>query len=125
MQYELGDPLPNEIKATVLHPITEEKLIVTVNVSYSDRPLFCTSCKSLGHLVGACLVTKLAWRAKNNGGPTMETHVASDTKVGSPDLPTTGELAQETNVESSLEVMKTKGAGRMLSVSTKVLQSRG
>lgn len=62
IQYELGDPLPNEIKVKNLHPVTQEKTVETVLVSYPDRPLVCSGCKSLGHLVAVCPVTKQVWK---------------------------------------------------------------
>lgn len=64
VKYELGDPLPNEIHATILDPITEQKSVVTVNITYPDRPLYCTGCKSLGHTAGACPIVTREWRQK-------------------------------------------------------------
>lgn len=64
VQYELGDPLPNEIKAATLHPVTNEESIEIVNVTYPERPMVCFGCKSLGHSVGACPITKREWKLK-------------------------------------------------------------
>lgn len=65
MQYKVGDPLPNVIEVVDLDPITEQKNIVEVKVTYLNKPMICSHCKSLGHLVGACPATTRVWVQKN------------------------------------------------------------
>lgn len=60
----MGDPLPNEIQASVLDPVTNEKSVTKVLVSYPVRPLFCTGCKSLGHSTSACPKVNRVWVQK-------------------------------------------------------------
>lgn len=47
-----------------LDPVTNEKSVVKVVVSYPSKPLICTGCCSLGHLVGACPKTTRKWVRK-------------------------------------------------------------
>ena len=64
--YNLGDPMPDSILASVLDPITEERSEVKVLISYPVRPLFCSGCKSLGHTVGACPKITRIWVKKES-----------------------------------------------------------
>ncbi|KAK1354395.1 hypothetical protein POM88_047651 [Heracleum sosnowskyi] len=61
---KFGDPLPNVIKATATDPVSGDKYIVEVNVSYFNKPLICEGCKSLGHTVAACQKVKHIWVVK-------------------------------------------------------------
>lgn len=65
VKYKLGDPLPNEIQASVIDPITEERSIVKVIVTYPVRPLSCSGCHSLGHSVAACPSVTRVWQRKD------------------------------------------------------------
>ena len=65
VNYTLGDPLPNDINVTVIDPVTEERSIAKVLVSYPVRPLFCTGCNSLGHSPSACPKIKRVWKQKD------------------------------------------------------------
>ncbi|KAL1805120.1 hypothetical protein ACET3Z_028188 [Daucus carota] len=76
--YKLGDPLPEDISACVLDPVTEEKSLVKVSISYPFRPLFCQGCKSLGHSIGACPKVSRVWvqkGIKDNSGEVAKTNI--------------------------------------------------
>lgn len=69
VRYKIGDPLPETLKVAVMDFNTLELSkdeFVDVEVSYPQRPLLCTGCKGLGHLVGACPVVKRVWVQKKN-----------------------------------------------------------
>lgn len=72
VRYKLGDPLPNEIQATVLDPISNEKSIATVSVTYPLRPLYCSGCNSLGHSAAACPKVTRVWKQKDKAQPESE-----------------------------------------------------
>ncbi|KAL1805118.1 hypothetical protein ACET3Z_028186 [Daucus carota] len=64
-----GDPLPESIKVAVLNVSTMELSadeFVDIEVSYPQRPMVCSGCKMLGHLVGACPSTKRIWVQKSS-----------------------------------------------------------
>lgn len=65
VQYSVGDDLPSSIPVTVMDPVTGGKSDVVVLVSYPNKPLVCSACKSLGHLVGACPKTTRTWVRKD------------------------------------------------------------
>ncbi|KAK1384884.1 hypothetical protein POM88_022619 [Heracleum sosnowskyi] len=74
VNYKVGDVLPKKISVTDIDPTSGEKKIVDVQVSYPSKPLFCGGCKAIGHLIGACPVTKRQWVKKSrpssdNGTP--------------------------------------------------------
>ena len=69
VKYKLGDPLPNEIQVSVIHPGTEVKSTATVLVSYPVRPLFCSGCRSLGHSIAACPSVTRIWQKKSTTSP--------------------------------------------------------
>lgn len=71
VNYTIGDPLPSSIPVTTLDPSTGAKHSEDVLVSYPNRPLVCTSCKSLGHLVGACPITIRKWVRKEPKPPVV------------------------------------------------------
>ncbi|KAK1356383.1 hypothetical protein POM88_049639 [Heracleum sosnowskyi] len=64
VQYEIGAPLPSKIHVMAINPCTCNKEEVDVLVSYPIKPLVCTSCKSLGHTIAACPVSKRIWVEK-------------------------------------------------------------
>lgn len=64
VQYKVGKDLPNKIEAVTMDPITEEKTTVEVLVSYPMKPLVCSGCHTLGHLVGACPKVTRKWVRK-------------------------------------------------------------
>lgn len=64
IRYKLGDPLPNEIQASVLDPVSKERSVVNVSVTYPIRPLFCSGCSSLGHSTSACPKVSRVWVMK-------------------------------------------------------------
>lgn len=92
MKYEIGDPLPNEISASVLDPSTDEMYTAKIQVSYHVRPLSCSGCKSLGHTIGACPVSKIHWvqktKAKDNvdSAQTEEIHTSPPDPLQNPEL---------------------------------------
>ncbi|KAL1815704.1 hypothetical protein ACET3Z_018278 [Daucus carota] len=59
-----GDPMPEEVQAVVLDPISEEKTTAKVQISYPSRPLYCSGCCSLGHTIGACPRVNRVWVIK-------------------------------------------------------------
>lgn len=69
VRYTLGDPLPNDISVSVLDPVSKERSVAKVLVSYPVRPLFCTGCQSLGHSVPACPKVTRVWKPKESKPP--------------------------------------------------------
>ncbi|KAK1351843.1 hypothetical protein POM88_053941 [Heracleum sosnowskyi] len=65
VDYKIGDELPTKIAVEVLDPITELKHIEEVKVSYPVKPLVCSACKSLGHIIGACPNVTRKWVRKD------------------------------------------------------------
>lgn len=64
VDYKIGDPLPTELEVEVLDPSSESLLTEKVLVSYPSKPLICSACGSLGHLVGACPKVTRHWVRK-------------------------------------------------------------
>lgn len=64
VQYSIGDDLPTAIPVTVMNPVSGEKMVEEVLVSYPNKPLACTACKALGHLIGACPTVTRKWVRK-------------------------------------------------------------
>lgn len=67
VRYKLGDPLPEKIKVAVMDINSKElspSEVAEIEVSYPQRPMVCTGCKQLGHLVGACPTVKRVWVQK-------------------------------------------------------------
>lgn len=64
VEYTIGNELPCTIEALELDPITNEKRVATVKISYPSKPRFCTHCHALGHIVGACPAVKRNWVRK-------------------------------------------------------------
>ena len=67
MRYKVGNPLPEKIKVAAIDMKTMEfsaTEFVDVAVSYPQRPMVCSGCNQLGHLVGACPVVKRVWVQK-------------------------------------------------------------
>lgn len=62
--YTIGNPLPSSISAVDYNPVTKEKSSIDVKVSYVNKPLVCSGCHSLGHLVSACPVVTRVWVQK-------------------------------------------------------------
>ncbi|KAK1394457.1 hypothetical protein POM88_013513 [Heracleum sosnowskyi] len=69
VQYEIGAALPSKIPVMAINPCTGVKEEVDVLISYPIKPLVCTSCKSLGHSIAACPVTKRVWVEKRKQPP--------------------------------------------------------
>lgn len=86
--------MPTKIEARVLDPITEERHIETIDVSYPFKPLVCTACKSLGHLVGACPNVTRKWVKKQ---PREEINAGKD------EVENVGKSDVEKNQEGSLK----------------------
>lgn len=74
VKYKLGDPLPNEIPVTVIDPISEERSVNKVQVSYPFRPLSCSGCHSLGHSIAACPAVIRVWQKKTSPPAHDESH---------------------------------------------------
>ena len=64
VDYQIGDDLPTKVEVEVLDPVTEIITTEEVLVSYPNKPLACTGCKSLGHLIGACPTVVRKWVQK-------------------------------------------------------------
>lgn len=65
VKYTVGNDLPTTIPVTVLNPSSGCKSVENVLVSYPNKPLCCTACKALGHLVGACPTATRIWVKKS------------------------------------------------------------
>lgn len=63
VDYKVGDELPEKITAVAIDA-HGEKFTSQVTVSYISKPLVCTGCKNIGHLVSACPITKRVWVRK-------------------------------------------------------------
>lgn len=63
VHYTVGNELTQKIKVLNLDAATNEKTI-EVFVSYPNKPLVCTACKTLGHRVGACQKVTRKWVRK-------------------------------------------------------------
>ncbi|KAK1405698.1 hypothetical protein POM88_005303 [Heracleum sosnowskyi] len=83
VEYIVGNDLPSKIEAMNLNPVTEEMTVVEVVVSYPNKPRVCSGCKALGHIVGACPITKRQWVQKPK--------VATDDKKGDDEHPVISE----------------------------------
>ncbi|KAK1370806.1 hypothetical protein POM88_036898 [Heracleum sosnowskyi] len=79
VEYIVGNDLPSKIEAMDQNPVTEEMTVVEVAVSYLNKPRFCSGCKTLSHIVGACPTTKRQWVQK--------TKVTTDEKKGEDEHP--------------------------------------
>lgn len=64
MQYSVGKVLPTSIKVAVLDPISEETSVEEILVSYPNKPLICSACCFIGHLIGACPRVSRKWVRK-------------------------------------------------------------
>lgn len=63
VEYRVGDPLPDNISAVAIDA-SGSKYTANIGVSYISKPLVCSGCKNLGHLVSACPTTKRVWVKK-------------------------------------------------------------
>ena len=64
VSYEIGNDLPSSLEVEVLDLITDMLSTDIVKISNPFRPLVCTACKSLGHLIGACPRASKHWVPK-------------------------------------------------------------
>lgn len=64
VEYTIGKELPNKIEVMNLNPMTEKLNMVEVKVTYPNKPLMCSGCKAVGHVVGACPITTRHWVKK-------------------------------------------------------------
>ena len=65
INYQIGDDLPTTLDVEVLDPVLDKIITAQVLVSYPAKPLVCSACKSLGHLIGACPRTVRHWVRKS------------------------------------------------------------
>lgn len=65
VEYTVGNDFPSKVDVTVMDPVSDEKSISTVLVSYPNKPLVCMGCKTLGHLIGACPMVTRKWVRKD------------------------------------------------------------
>lgn len=68
VDYKIGNDLLEKIKAVVLDS-QKNKSVVEVNISYQEKPMVCSGCKSLGHLVHPCPKIKRIWVRKEHLDP--------------------------------------------------------
>lgn len=64
VEYTIGDDLPSAVKVEVLNPNSDTLEMHEVLISYPNKPIICTGCCTLGHLVGACPKTIRKWVEK-------------------------------------------------------------
>lgn len=82
VQYKVGDPLPDKIKAVDLNPCTKAKSIVEVLVDYQQKPKVCASCKSLGHIMTVCPISINKWvRKEQPGGSSRQSDSKSEEPI--------------------------------------------
>ncbi|KAK1374346.1 hypothetical protein POM88_030539 [Heracleum sosnowskyi] len=108
VQYKIGDPLPDMIKAVDFNSITREKSIVEVLVSYQQKPKVCSGCKSPGHLVSVCPTSIRKWFAKDLGQQNAnDTHEATakqtigqtdDSNIANVEVSTESDIEENTTV---------------------------
>ena len=60
VKYHIGNELPSKIHVTAIDAFGD-KSIMEVSVDYERKPLICSGCKALGHLVSACPITRRIW----------------------------------------------------------------
>lgn len=75
VRYKVGDALPETIRVALMdaHSLEFSKdAFVDIEVSYPQRPMVCSGCSSLGHMVGACPLVKRVWVQKKSKEPTQE-----------------------------------------------------
>ena len=83
VQYTIGDDLPTRIDVEVLQPDTAEISLHEVLVSYPNKPILCSGCRTLGHLVGACPITVRKWVEKKRSFDTSaQTNSADGKELG-------------------------------------------
>lgn len=121
VKYTIGDTLPTSIPVTVLHPCSGEKHTEKVLVSYPNRPLICTACKSLGHLIGSCPTVTRKWVRKTKDAP-QDSTINTDA-VGGPDplpaMPTSiARDSPNTNVAQAPPLTPVKGPKDLTSPSS-------
>ncbi|KAK1404685.1 hypothetical protein POM88_004290 [Heracleum sosnowskyi] len=96
--------------AVDINPITREKSIVEVLVSYQQKPKVCSGCKSLGHLVSVCPTSIRKWVAKDLGHQNANnTHEATTKqKIGQTDDSNiaNAEVSTESDIEENTTVVK-------------------
>ncbi|KAK1401526.1 hypothetical protein POM88_001131 [Heracleum sosnowskyi] len=111
VNYTVGDELPRKINVTDLDPLSGEKRIVEVLVSYPARPLICSGCRAIGHIAGACPTTKRKWVLKVRPNSTTETHSNSDAQTPVQEKVTSAQPVNEVELspEAKEPVMSTEG----------------
>lgn len=71
VNYNIGDDLPSRIPVKVLDSAGQHS-VVDIHVEYINKPLICSGCKALGHLVSACPTTQRIWVEKKPQVPPPE-----------------------------------------------------
>lgn len=93
VDYVVGADLPALIPVSVVDSFGN-KSVVDVKVEYAQKPLFCTGCKALGHLVSVCPSVQRIWVQKNRSS-----YVQSPTSAATcTEEPPSGEVDAENNV---------------------------
>ncbi|KAK1388242.1 hypothetical protein POM88_016420 [Heracleum sosnowskyi] len=72
VRYDIGKELPTKIQVTALDPVMKEKSIEVVLVIYPVKPLACTACHTLGHLVSGCPKASRKWVRNDKAEATPE-----------------------------------------------------
>lgn len=102
VNYKIGDELPSTLDVEVLDPVLEEITISQVLVSYPAKPLVCSACKSLGHLIGACPRTVRQWVRKEKD---VQPPPADNLPAATDDVPVVerGETLQDAHAPSVIK----------------------
>lgn len=64
VEYTIGNALPSSIEVMELDPGTEQLRAAEIKVTYPAKPRFCSHCRSLGHIIGACPTAVRHWVKK-------------------------------------------------------------
>ncbi|KAL1815700.1 hypothetical protein ACET3Z_018274 [Daucus carota] len=108
VKYRIGDPLPEKVQVAVIDSHTMEfskDAYVDVEVSYPQRPMICTGCHSLGHMVGACPIVKRIWVQKKIKEPvSVAKGVESAVEVNGGPVSKGGAENKEVSAQTTVEV---------------------
>lgn len=82
VNYKIGDDLPTCLEVETLDPGSELITTSQVLVSYPVKPLVCSACKSLGHLIGACPKVTRHWVRKDKADSQTSKAPGTEAVVG-------------------------------------------
>lgn len=92
VEYNIGDDLPTKLDVEILDPVNDALYIREVLVSYPNKPIVSTGCKTLGHLVGACPKVLRKWVEKKRtlDATATEEPVKANSPTAQPPVPPSG-----------------------------------